>query len=116
MKELYVAVDGDDVGRRLEYFMLVNDRETLNSFSSSYGVAMNWLETELINQFGATIIFSGGDNLLASIQVNDKSVESLERLRVKFAERSKSTLSVGLGNNLQQAYFALKLAKASGKN
>lgn len=115
MKELYLAIDGDDVGHRLEYFMLVNDRESLADFSALFESAMNWLKDKLINDFGATIIFAGGDNLLASMQSGNQS-DALENLRTEFAKRAHSTLSIGLGESIREAYFALKLAKTSGKN
>lgn len=116
MTEIYLAIDGDDVGHRLEYLMLVNEREALTEFSRIFQAAMDWLENTLTTDYGATIIFSGGDNLLASLYANNLSPEILETLRADFANRARSTLSMGLGENLRQAYFALKLAKTSGKN
>lgn len=116
MNEIYLALDGDDVGHRLEYFMLVNEREALVEFSNTFQAAMEWLESKLVKDIGATIIFNGGDNLLAVVHTNNSFKETIESLRTEFAHRSHSTLSIGLGDNLRQAYFALKLAKTSGKN
>ncbi|WP_414548916.1 mCpol domain-containing protein [Anabaena sp. CCY 0017] len=116
VNEMFLAVDGDDVGHRLEYFMLVNDSEALVEFSKIFQSAMNWLEIKLVSDFGAKLIFNGGDNLLASIPVDNSSLEVLEKLRAEFAEQARSTLSIGLGESPRQAYFALKLAKTSGKN
>ena len=116
MNHIYFAVDGDDVGRRLEYFMLVNDASALTRFSTTFRKAMVWLESELIQNFGATILFSGGDNLLAYFQEARWSINDFEGIRIQFAEQSQNTISIGLGGNLRQAYFALKLAKAAGKN
>jgi len=114
MNEIYLAVDGDDVGHQLEYLMLINECKAITKFSKTFQNAMSWLEDKLVNDFSATIIFSGGDNLLAYL--NDCPMELIEVLRIEFAERSNRTLSVGLGENPMQAYFALKLAKTSGKN
>lgn len=114
MYEMYLAVDGDDVGHRLEYLMLINECEAITKFSKTFESAMVWLENKLVHDLSATIIFSGGDNLLACL--NDLPAETIEVLRAEFAERANSTLSVGLGENPRQAYFALKLAKTSGKN
>ena len=114
MHEMYLAIDGDDVGHRLEYLMLVNEREAITKFSKTFQGAMIWLENKLVHDFDAIIIFSGGDNLLACL--NNLPAEAIEVLRTEFAERANSTLSVGLGENPRQAYFALKLAKTSGKN
>ena len=111
---MYLAVDGDDVGHKLEYLILVNECKAITRFSKTFQSAMFWLEDKLINDCSATIIFSGGDSLLAYL--NDLPMEVIEVLRTEFAERANRTLSVGLGENPMQAYFALKLAKTSGKN
>ena len=116
MEELYVAIDGDDVGHRLEYLVLMNERKAIRTFSSIFKGAMHWLETELVKNFSADIIFSGGDNLLTCLPPESMSLEILEDIRSEFAKRADSTISVGLGDSPRQAYFALKLAKTSGKN
>ncbi|MEM6255087.1 MAG: mCpol domain-containing protein [Cyanobacteria bacterium P01_D01_bin.156] len=116
MGELYLAIDGDDVGHRLEYLMLINERETIFEFSKIFQSAMNWLEIKLVEDFDADIIFNGGDNLLACLSTENLTSELMEELRTEFAKKADSTISVGLGNSPRQAYFALKLAKTSGKN
>ena len=116
MKKAFIAIDGDDVGRQLEYFMLLNEKDTLHQFSITFQNAMDSLKEKLTNGFNADIIFHGGDNLLAEFDENNLTVESIEKLRSVFAQNSKCTLSIGLGHSIHQAYFALKLAKASGKN
>ncbi len=113
---LYLAIDGDDVGHRLEYFILTNDSDSLRGFSATFASAMAWLEQELQSNLGATLIFSGGDNLLACINTDSDPMDLLGELRNEFATRAKSTLSVGIGGSPRQAYLALKLAKASGKD
>ncbi len=116
MNEICMAIDGDDVGHRLEYFMLVNEGESLINFSDTFQAAMNWLENKLVDEYKAKIIFSGGDNLLAVLDADNLSSEVFEMLRTEFSKQAGSTLSMGLGENLREAYFALKLAKTSGKN
>jgi len=114
----FLAIDGDDVGHKLEYYMLINDQLTLSQFSTAYTNSMNWLEDKLRANFNAKIIFIGGDNLLASLNVDepDHLSENLEKLRLEFSEKAQSTLSMGIGKCPREAYLALKLAKASGKN
>lgn len=116
MTTQYLAIDGDDVGRRLEYFTITNNMEALSNFSTAFNDAMYWLENIVTHEFNATIVFSGGDNLLARLQVNESSKRSIEQLRIGFAQQAPATLSIGLGDEPRQAYLALKLAKASGKN
>jgi GTP cyclohydrolase III len=114
--QFYLAVDGDNVGSHLEYFTITNDTDSLTQFSAKFNAAMIWFQEQLVTQFQATVFFSGGDNLLARITANGSSVERLEKLRIDFADRAQSTLSMGLGESPQRAYLALKLAKTSGKN
>jgi hypothetical protein len=116
MHEIYLAIDGDDVGHRLEYLMLTNNSRELSEFSSLFQSAMDWLKEELVHDLQATVIFSGGDNLLAILHSDDVPAEALRTLSVRFAEKADCTLSIGLGQNPREAYFALKLAKTSGKN
>jgi GTP cyclohydrolase III len=112
----YIAADGDDIGRRLEYFTLTNNTEELSSFSARFGNGMQWFKKELESRLGAYIIFSGGDNLMASINSPDNPYVAIEQIRVLFKKKGDGTLSVGIGQTPRDAYFALKIAKASGKN
>ncbi|NJN88239.1 MAG: mCpol domain-containing protein [Leptolyngbyaceae cyanobacterium SL_7_1] len=111
-----MAADGDDVGRKIEFFVVTNQMEMLSEFFCNFQSAMFWLSEKLEDEFDAKIIFNGGDNLLADLKIDGKQIEELENLRVEFSRRSKATLSFGVGINPRQAYFALKLAKASGKD
>jgi len=116
MTTFFIAIDGDNVGSHLEYFAITNNIEALKAFSAKFNSAMDWFEQELVKYFDAKVIFYGGDNLLASVSSDRFAKDSLEGLRLEFFRRSKSTLSIGLGESPQQAYLALKLAKTNGKN
>ncbi|NER81068.1 MAG: hypothetical protein F6K42_16170 [Leptolyngbya sp. SIO1D8] len=86
-------------------------------FFGTYQESMLWLENQLKEQLKVRIIINGGDSLLAFCKENKMHiVDKIEKIRIEFALRSKATLSIGIGDNPRQAYFALKLAKASGKN
>jgi GTP cyclohydrolase III len=115
-KILYIAIDGDDVGKRLEYYIVTNQVNQLSEYFQVYQEAMSWIEEELIQTLNATVIINGGDSLLAFCENDIQASEILEALRAKFSFRTNATLSIGLGENPRRAYFALKLAKASGKN
>jgi GTP cyclohydrolase III len=115
MPDVYLAVDGDDVGRRLEYFLLRNDAVSLGRFTSAFGLTMRWLESEVARQ-GGDILFSGGDNFLARLPAASDIRSRLHELRSEFHRRTQRTLSAGIGADLREAYLALLLAKASGKD
>lgn len=116
MESLFLAADGDDVGRKIEFLIVTNQIELLSEFFNNFQAAMFWLSETLKDEFNAKIVFNGGDSLLADLQVNEIQVSKLETLRHEFSKFSKATLSFGVGKNPRQAYFALKLAKASGKD
>ncbi len=117
MKEIFVAIDGDNVGSRLEYYMLTNQLIDLKKFSLSFNDAIQWLQEALIVQFRAEIIFMGGDNLLAVLNHNIPNIKGrLEEIREEFFSHTGCTLSIGVGENTKDAYLGLKLAKVSGKN
>lgn len=116
MNRIFIAFDGDNVGSRLEYFMLTNDRATLQKFSSQFSSAMTWLENQLIQLSGAEIIFNGGDNLLATVTNDNDPLLLIKDIITEFRRLSSSTISVGVGTTMREAYFALKLAKTGGKN
>jgi GTP cyclohydrolase III len=115
-QNMYIAIDGDDVGNKLEYFMLTNQLGQLKSFSELFAESFRWLEDTLTDDLDAAVIFSGGDNLLANTNNDDELITRLERLKIGFLEKSGRSLSIGLGATTREAYFALKLAKVSGKD
>lgn len=113
----YIAIDGDNVGQKIEW-LVVNERpKELTTFSNNYHQAMEWLEQRLESRLVAKIIFNGGDSLLAAFEhKNSLSLNELETIRKRFLEIAQTTISIGIGGNLRQAYFALKLAKAKGRD
>ena len=117
ISSFYIAIDGDNVGRKIEYLIVTNQPEKLALFSKNYHKAMIWLKETLESNLNAEVVFSGGDSLLAfSQKIQMPPFNDLEILKSKFSEKSETTLSIGIGGTLRQAYFALKLAKAKGRN
>lgn len=116
MRNIYLAADGDDVGQKIEFFIVMNQMNLLTDFFNKFQAAMAWFAEKLLKNFDAEIIFNGGDSLLARLQINEVLIDELEDLRSEFSNLSHATISIGIGDNPRQAYFALKLAKASGKN
>jgi len=114
--EVYIAVDGDDIGNHIEYLMLSNKRDALMEFSLKYKEGMDWFIRKIVESMRATIILAGGDNVLLSSNNEMFSVSRLEELRSEFQKRVGHTLSIGIGDSIRRAYLALKLAKTSGKN
>ncbi|MBN8559447.1 MAG: mCpol domain-containing protein [Leptolyngbya sp. UWPOB_LEPTO1] len=116
MSHIYVAADGDDVGRKIEFFIVMNQIDILSNFFNQFQISMLWFAEELSKRFQAEIVFNGGDSLLAKLQASKAEISELEIIRNEFFNISQMTISVGIGESPRQAYFALKLAKAAGKN
>lgn len=116
MSILFLAIDGDDVGRQLETYIVTNQVEHLTSFFQQFQASMKWLEIMLIDTYDANILFNGGDNLLATIAQNKFSLSSINMIRSQFSENAHRTLSIGIGTSPRNAFIALKLAKAGGKD
>ncbi len=118
MKNIFIALDGDNVGKQLEYLSFTNDIGQLKDFSKIFSEKMNWLQQELISTFNAEIIIFGGDNLMASLEHQKNMSDFLNKLKAIFDEFQVvgKTLSAGIGETPREAFIALNFAKSSGKN
>jgi hypothetical protein len=103
--ETFYALDGDAVGRKLEYFVMSNDEDSIVEYSKLINTAVNSLVTSLETS-GCSIIFYGGDSVLAKSQ-SPIDVNNVPRLF------DGATFSLGVGNSPLMAMLALKKAKAT---
>jgi hypothetical protein len=108
----YVGIDGDDVGAKLELFLLQNDEDGIKSLSNSIDATISGLASKAL-ELKIEIIFFAGDSLLCKGEESrlDELLTFLYELQPK-----RVSFSAGIGVNLKDAYIALKFAKASGKN
>ncbi len=106
----YISVDADEIGKKIEKYILVGDNDGLNKFSKALTNAVQKIEA-YFKEKGCYIIMSGGDNVLA--EASREVVDDLVRC-VRDVERPENTrFSVGIGSNTTNAYVALKYAKAN---
>lgn len=112
----YLAIDGDDVGKKIEFYILSNKMDKLTSFSTQYKEAMKWLQRILTIQLKSQIIFSGGDSIFLKIPVKHCDISLVEQISLDFKKKSQCSISMGIGDSTIQAYLALKFAKVSGKD
>ncbi len=115
---IFLALDGDKVGSRLEAMIVAEDLERVASFSHCVAEAIKKM-TELIEQNHGVIIFAGGDNLMAEFDDAKNAnliIDELGRvLRNIFFEATGCTASIGIGYRPRDTFIALKLAKGSDK-
>ena len=103
----YFAIDGDDVGRLFELFMLENDLEAIRGLTRSVKESLAEIALFLVNN-RAQIIFCEGDSLFAESEDNIKIPNELYL-------KEKITFSIGIANSPGDALLALKKAKGLGK-
>lgn len=109
----YVAIDGDDVGRRITSFYLRNDPLGLATFSQLISASMARIAKEL-EGVGLQVVFAAADGVTAVSKSDDLKSAELFRRVVEIGPESVS-LSMGAGNSLREAYVALLAAKCAEK-
>lgn len=116
--KIFLALDGDKVGSKLEAMIVAEDLERVASFSCNVVGAIKKM-TELIERNQGIIIFAGGDNLMAEFDdVKNPTliVDELGHiLRKIFSDSTGCTASIGIGYRPRDMFIALKLAKGSDK-
>lgn len=107
---VYIYLDGDGIGRRIEAYIVSGDLEGAARFSKHVTEALCAME-EVLNESGAEIVFSGGDNILA--KVADLGDVFYDLLKIFFG-KTGATASAGVGLTATQAFLGLALAKSLG--
>lgn len=108
---IYIGIDGDDVGTKIEKSLLENDEINVARISKEITSSIN-KTTNYLKVLNFEIIFSAGDDILCkgeAIEIDDLSNYLAEI-------KNTNTFSVGIGNTLEKTYVALKYAKSIGKN
>ncbi|KPA14932.1 hypothetical protein MHK_004859 [Candidatus Magnetomorum sp. HK-1] len=103
---MYLAYDGDKVGRTLESLLIDNNELKIEEYANTVFEALNSLKSALID-IGCRIIFASGDSILAT---TNKYFDS-ELIKRKYGN---ITFSLGIGNTPLEAMLALKKAKSKG--
>ena len=103
----YYAIDGDDVGRRLEALILSEDVAAVRAYSLIVETALRLIRDRLLSH-GCSIVLCAGDSLLAEApillpaEVTPTLVEGI-------------SFSVGVVATCADALLALKRAKGLGR-
>ena len=113
-QEWFVALDGDDVGRRLEQCMLLNDLKSLREFTQAFECVVQSLLEGISSVQGSRVVLAGGDSIL--LTVDEPAVPTLLAVIKKALLGTEFTFSGGCGPTMRAAYLSLKLAKTRGKN
>ena len=106
---LFISVDGNNIGKRLEQYILSERFDELKSFSDRVSAAVSGLSGFVV-KIGGKVLMSGGDNLLATVPKN--KCRSLKCFLDGIQSRDLS-FSMGIGHNARASFLALKYAKAT---
>lgn len=109
---IYLSIDGDDIGNKIASKYLENDEaglaETVHRLTAIVAQICEHLKL-----LGFEIIFCAADGIVCKGSVLDQ--DSLTSFITTIGEPD-FTFSVGIGDDLRSSFFALKYAKATGKN
>lgn len=102
----YIAIDGDDTGRRLEGLIMSSAGEEVRSLSQRLETAVDDLR-RFIERKDGEIVIAAGDSVLARLPESPELGELDELL----SDYSFISFSVGFGTTMRDAWIALKYAK-----
>ncbi|MDR7381733.1 GTP cyclohydrolase IIa [Promicromonospora iranensis] len=111
-QQVFILVDGDNIGARLEHAIWLDDPAEYVRRSNELTSFFERMGTELTNA-GISVLAIGGDSVLAECSTSD--IPSVLEVLDKVRARHDVDFSGGLGGTLSQAQTALRIAKTSGK-
>ncbi len=108
---MYIILDGDDIGLKIEKSFMENDELTLNKVNEDIKRIVDFISIYLVQE-GFEIIFSGADGIICKgNEVNIKNLSSFVK-----KECLPYTFSIGIGDTLKSSFLALRYAKSISKN
>ena len=108
MNKIYVAVDGNEIGKIIEKYLFCENLEELSRFSSTMNKSVNEIGL-YIEKCGGVLVMSGGDNILACLPV-DSYLLVKEYIR-NYNGNDFFNFSIGVSQYPLGSYMALKYAK-----
>jgi hypothetical protein len=94
--------------------MVSEDRDGLVAFAAQFAGVLRRLDALLATNPRADVLLRGGDSLLLHMPAAD--IAGVIALIKEALGDSSFTFSGGYGRSMREAFIALKLAKASGKD
>jgi hypothetical protein len=111
---MYIAIDGDDSGKKIAACYINNDEAKLRQISGDLERAATSI-SELLRTNGFRIVFCAADGVAAV--TNQSEVGFMELFaEIRHLAPRGFTFSAGVGNSLHEAYVALLNAKCLGKD
>lgn len=108
----FLSLDGDGIGRVIEFLVLTNQLDKLKVFSESIHEVLTEIREKALSK-GGEVIFHGGDSIMLKGTFDVKDAEDMIR---HFEKKTGKTASAGIGSTPQKVYIGLKIAKSKGGN
>jgi hypothetical protein len=109
MVKIYISIDGDNIGKKIEKYILNEDLLGMKEFSYQIAQSIRTFE-RVIKETGGDVYISGGDNILAFVK--DNYVNNIIQLVNELNSKKTFSFSVGLAYTIQDVYLALKYCKS----
>jgi hypothetical protein len=113
MANIYIALNGDDVGSRIGEAIANDDHEGLASASSAIEGAHGNIDQWVESVGGKKVTRSGDEGIYL---VPEEALGDLESIKGAYKEQSGHGLTVGVGHSMSEASKALIYGKLNGKD
>ena len=113
MAKIYVALNGDDVGKRIGEAIASDDHDSLQDASSAiksgHSMIEQWAEAR-----GGRVVTSSGDEGI--FEMPEEALQELESIRASYKDMTGHSLTVGIDNSMSEASKALVYGKLNDKD
>jgi hypothetical protein len=115
-KTVYIRLDVDNAGDSIELALLKDDYKQAQKTHNLIQENINFISEKIKNRNTTTILMKGCDDILVSTDDSDFSMTFWKELKNEFKLKSGFTLSIGIGNSINECMLNLRIAKVSGKD
>lgn len=111
--EVFITIDGDDIGQRITQYYLENDARSLSELNQKMIYTTQKI-SKYLEQQGFSIIFCGADGVAGYVETIAISPDEIFTA-ISAIGKECATFSAGVGCTLRESYVALMAAKSHGK-
>ena len=111
--QIYVSVDGDNIGNAVARAEETDDEDKLTEISSRINAGQDIMKDWAI-RMGGYVVEQGGDE--AVMKVPATAMSDLENLRSLYVQTVGATCSIGVGKKISESTKSRMLAKLKGKD
>jgi hypothetical protein len=113
---IFIRLDGDNIGDKIELSLLENDWDTAQIIHNNVQTSIELLIRFIKGIPQSDLLMIGCDDILFSIKQESFNPVIIDELQNIFRKNSQFTLSIGVGDTVNSAIYNLRKAKLSGKN